>query len=92
MGLRFPTMAAACFVLALSEEVIHTFHFKNGLLSSQHDIRLRDIKSIGIPAGLALSTAANGLCVANLFGQNASEVDLRKEKSGRHSPDGRICI
>ncbi len=79
-GITFSHDGSHLFCSGASEEVIHSFHFKNGLLSNPHDIRLRDIKSVGVPAGLALSTAANRLCVANLFGQSASEVDLRKEK------------
>jgi DNA-binding beta-propeller fold protein YncE len=79
-GITFSHDGTRLFCSGASEEVIHSFHFKDGLLSDQHDIRLRDIKAVGIPAGLALSASANRLCVANLYGQSASEVDLRKEK------------
>jgi WD40 repeat protein len=79
-GIAFSHDGTRLFCSGASEEVIHSFHFKDGLLSNQHDIRLRDIKSTGLPAGLALNAAASRLCVANLFGQSASEVDLRQEK------------
>src|SRR5258708_37601368 len=62
-GITFSPDGARLFCSGASEEVIHSFHFKNGLLSDQHDIRLRDIKDVGIPAGLALDAAANRLCV-----------------------------
>jgi DNA-binding beta-propeller fold protein YncE len=79
-GITFSHDGSTLFCSGASEEVIHSFHFKDGILSDPHDIRLRDVKAVGVPAGLALNASATRLCVANLNGQSASEVDLRKEK------------
>ena len=79
-GIAFSRNGSLLFCSGASEELIHSFQFKDGLLSDHHEIRLRDIKAVGIPAGLTLDAAANRLCVANLYGQSVSEVDLRKEK------------
>ncbi len=79
-GIVFSRNGSRLFCSGASEEVIHSFHFKDGLLSHQQDIRLRDIKDVGIPAGLALDAGAKRLCVANLYGQSVSEIDLKKEK------------
>jgi DNA-binding beta-propeller fold protein YncE len=79
-GIAFSRNGSRLFCSGASEELIHSFQFKDGMLSDHHEIRLRDIKDVGIPAGLVLNAAAKTLCVANLFGQSASEVDLRKGK------------
>ena len=79
-GIAFSHDGSALFCSGASEEVIHSFHFKDGILSNPHDIRLRDVKAVGVPAGLALNASATRLCVANLNGQSASEVDLRQGK------------
>src|SRR5580704_17777363 len=53
-GIAFSHDGTRLFCSGASEEVIHSFHFKDGLLSDQHDIQLRDIKAVGIPAGIVL--------------------------------------
>src|SRR5207249_12313368 len=58
------------------DEVIHAFKFKDGYLSEPKVFKLRDAKERGIPAGLALSSDARRLFVANVWGQRISQVDL----------------
>ncbi|HXI85622.1 MAG TPA: beta-propeller fold lactonase family protein [Verrucomicrobiae bacterium] len=79
-GIAFSRDGSLLFCSGASEELVHSFHFKDGLLSDHREIRLRDIKDVGIPAGLVLDAAAKTLCVANLYGQSVSEVDLQKGK------------
>jgi len=78
-GIAFSRDGSRLFCSGASEEVIHSFHFKDGLLSEQHDIRLRDVKDVGVAAGLAVDAGLKKLCVANLNGQCVSVVDLQKE-------------
>src|SRR5882724_7627986 len=79
-GIAFSRDGSRLFCSGASEELIHGFHFKDGLLSDHLEIRLRNLKDVGIPAGLAVNDAARTVCVANLYGQCVSEVDLRKGK------------
>jgi hypothetical protein len=53
-GITFSHDGTRLFCSGASEEVIHSFHFKDGLLSDQHDIRLRDIKAVGHSRGTGL--------------------------------------
>ena len=50
-GIAFSHDGTRLFCSGASEEVIHSFHFKDGLLSDPHDIRLRDVKDVGVPVG-----------------------------------------
>jgi YVTN family beta-propeller protein len=52
------------------------YHFQDGLLTDPHDIRLRSTNDVGIAAGLAVDSNSKELCVANLYGQSVSLVDL----------------
>ena len=79
-GIAFSRDGSLLFCSGASEELVHSFHFKDGLLSDHREIRLRDLKDVGIPAGLALNAAAKTLCVANLYGQSISELDVRNGK------------
>ena len=79
-GIAFSREGSTLFCSGASEELIHSFHFQDGVLSDHLEIRLRDIKDVGIPAGLVPDAATKKLWVANLSGQSVSEVDLRKGK------------
>ena len=60
-GIQFSRNGSRLYCSGASEEVIHSFHFKDGVLSEQHDIQLRDVKDVGVPAGLAVDAAARKL-------------------------------
>ncbi|MGD0650964.1 MAG: bifunctional YncE family protein/alkaline phosphatase family protein [Verrucomicrobiia bacterium] len=76
-GIEFSCDGSRLFCSGASEEVIHSFRFTNGLLSDPHDIRLRGLNNVGIPSGLAIDSGAKKLCVANVYGQSVSVVDLQ---------------
>jgi DNA-binding beta-propeller fold protein YncE len=79
-GIEFSHDGSRLFCSGASEEVVHSFQFKDGFLSDHHEIRLRDVKDVGIPAGLVLDRAARKLCVANIYGHRISITDPQKEK------------
>jgi DNA-binding beta-propeller fold protein YncE len=79
-GIEFSGDGSRLFCSGASEEVIHSFQFKDGRLSDPQDIRLRATDDVGIAAGLAIDSDAKTLCVANLYGQSISVVDLRTNK------------
>jgi len=76
-GLAFSADGKKLFCSGAGDEVVHTFSFANGYLSDRQEIKLRDARLRGIPAGLAL--ARNGLFVANVWGQSISHVDVVKQ-------------
>jgi DNA-binding beta-propeller fold protein YncE len=75
-GIEFSRDGSQLFCSGASDEVIHTYHFQDGLLTNPHDIRLRATNDVGIAAGLAVDSKLKKLCVANLYGQSVSIVDL----------------
>lgn len=76
-GIEFSRDGSQLFCSGASDEVIHSYHFHDGLLTDPHDIQLRSTNNVGIAAGLAVDTKLKQLCVANLYGQSVSLVDLR---------------
>lgn len=76
-GIEFSRDGSRLFCSGASEEVIHSFLFKDGQLSEPHDVQLRATNNVGIPTGLAVDSGAKKLCVANLYGQSVSVVDLQ---------------
>lgn len=76
-GVEFSRDGSQVFCSGASDEVIHSYHFQDGFLTNPYDIRLRSTNSVGIPAGLAVDSNLKELCVANLYGQCVSLVDLR---------------
>jgi DNA-binding beta-propeller fold protein YncE len=75
-GIEFSRDGSELFCSGASDEVIHTYHFKDGWLTDPQDIRLRTTNNVGIAAGLAVDSNLKELCVANLYGQTVSLVDL----------------
>jgi YVTN family beta-propeller protein len=75
-GIEFSRDGSQLFCSGASDEVVHDFHFKDGLLSDLHDIHLRATNDVGIVAGLAISPDAKHLYAANLYGQSISIVNL----------------
>jgi len=75
-GLEFSKDGRRLFCSGAGEEVVYAFEFRQGSLTNQHPIRLRDAKLRGVPAGLAVDAAAKRLFVANVWGDRVSRVDL----------------
>jgi len=75
-GLAFSPDGRQLFCSGAGDEVIHVFDFKEGKLTAQPDIRLRDAKVRGIPCGLAVSRDGRELFAANVWGQSVSRVEL----------------
>src|ERR1700690_2506811 len=55
-GIEFSRDGSRLFCSGASAEVIHSFEFKDGLLSDPHDIRLRATNEVGVVAGLAIDS------------------------------------
>jgi DNA-binding beta-propeller fold protein YncE len=80
-GLEFSHSGKRLYASGASNEVIRWFGFEagSGALGSEQRIVLRDAKERGIPAGLALSSDAQSLYVANVLGQKVARVNLSEE-------------
>jgi DNA-binding beta-propeller fold protein YncE len=76
-GLEFSPDGHALFVGGGTEELLHVFEFNGGELVEKPEIHLRDPKFRGIPGGIAVSSDANTLYVANVWGARISKVDVR---------------
>ncbi|HAO78633.1 MAG TPA: hypothetical protein DCQ92_06585 [Verrucomicrobia subdivision 3 bacterium] len=75
-GLEFSHDGRHLYCSGGGEEVIHVFDFKDGQLTPDRDICLRNVRQRGVPCGLAISKNERDLFVANVWGQTVSEVDL----------------
>ena len=75
-GLEFSRNGHHLYCSGAGDEVVHLFDFKDGKLTANKDIRLRDPKQRGIPCGLAVSRDERSLFVANVWGQTISHIDL----------------
>ncbi len=77
-GLEFSHGGNRIYASGAGSEVVRYFDFdaKTGALGVEHEIHLRDVKERGIPAGMALSSDAQSLYVANVLGQRVTKVDL----------------
>ena len=79
-GIEFSRDGSRLYCSGGSEEVIHSFQFKGGVLFNHQMIRLRDVKQVGVPSGLAVDPRGRKLYVANLYGQSVSCVDVTSGK------------
>ncbi len=77
-GLEFSQNGKRLYASGAGNEVIRCFIFDRdkGTLGAEEQIVLRDAKERGIPAGLALSSDAQSMYVANVLGQKVAKVDL----------------
>jgi DNA-binding beta-propeller fold protein YncE len=75
-GIVFSPDGRALYCSGAGDEVVHVFGFKDGGLTVQPDIRVRDTSQRGIPCGLAVSQDGRDLFVANVWGQSVSQLDL----------------
>jgi YVTN family beta-propeller protein len=82
-GLEFAHSGKRLYASGAGNEVIRFFDFQasSGALAPEQRIVLRDSKQRGIPAGLALSSDAQSLFVANVLGQKVARVNLAEEAS-----------
>jgi DNA-binding beta-propeller fold protein YncE len=80
-GLEFAHSGKRLYASGSGNEVIRFFDFQaaSGTLAPEQRIVLRDAKERGIPAGLALSSDAQSLYVANVLGQKVAKVNLTEE-------------
>jgi len=79
-GITFSHDGSQLFCSGASDEVIHSYHFKNGLLSDPQDLRLRATNAVGIVAGVDVDSGPKRLAVANLYGQSASIYELKRNR------------
>ena len=77
-GLEFSRDGKRLYASGAGSEVVRCFDFdaKAGTLGKEQEIRLRNVAERGIPAGLALTSDARHLYVANVLGQRVTKVDL----------------
>ena len=77
-GIEFDHSGKRLYTSGAGYEVIRFFDFDraSGLLGEERQIPVRDAKERGIPAGLALSSDARSLFVANVLGQKVARLDL----------------
>jgi YVTN family beta-propeller protein len=77
-GLEFARDGKRLYASGAGSEVVRCFDFdaKAGALGKEQEIRLRNAAERGIPAGLALTSDAQHLYVANVLGQRVAKVDL----------------
>jgi WD40 repeat protein len=78
-GLEFSRDGKRLFCSGAGEEVVHSFEFQNGSLSNHTQIKLREVKERGVPAGLALDSGGRRLFVANVWGDRITRIDLLPE-------------
>jgi len=78
-GLEFSGDGKNLYCSGASDEVVRGFEFNEGTLTAGPEIRLREAKLRGVPAGLAVDRAGRTLWVANLWGQNVSRVSFGGE-------------
>ncbi len=76
-GLEFSRDGKRLYCSGAGDEVVHVFDFKNGNLTAEPDIPLRDPRERGVPCGLAVSRDGRTLFAANVWGQTVSQADLR---------------
>jgi YVTN family beta-propeller protein len=77
-GLAFDAEGKRLFVSGAGDEVIRRFRFDSGALVPDATLPLRDRRSRGVPAGLAVSRDGARLYAANLWGQSVSRMDLTR--------------
>ncbi|HVM60766.1 MAG TPA: beta-propeller fold lactonase family protein [Verrucomicrobiae bacterium] len=79
-GITFSHDGSQLFCSGASDEIVHSYHFKDGVLTDPQDIRLRATNAVGIVAGVAVDAGQKRLVVANLYGQSLSIVELKRNR------------
>jgi len=78
-GITFSRDGTKLFCSGAGKELVHVFSFRDGYLFGHEEIRLRDVKERGIPAGIAGTADGSTLFVANVWAHSVSIVDLEKQ-------------
>ena len=78
-GLECSKDGRQVFCSGAGDEVVYSFEFRQGSLTNQQRIKLRDARLRAVPAGLAVDAAAKRLFVANVWGDRVTRVDLSSE-------------
>ncbi len=85
-GLAFSPDGSELFCSGAGDEVVHQFRFQEGYPNEPRSLRVRDARQRGVPCGLAIERAARRLWVANVWGQQVSELDLTGSQGPRDLP------
>ncbi len=82
-GLEFSSNGKRIYASGAATEVIRWFEFdkSTGMIAGEKQLKLRDAKERGIPAGLTLTSDAKTLYVANVLGQKLAKLDLASESN-----------
>jgi len=75
-GIQFSPDGKHLYCSGAGDEVIHDFVFDQGNLRDDRQLRVRDSRQCGVPAGFAVDPRRDCLWVANLWGQRVSRVPL----------------
>ncbi len=75
-GIEFSRDGTQLFCSGAGDEVIHRFTFRNGSVTNHEQVKLRDPRERGVPAGLAVSRDAKSLYAANVWGSSVTKMDL----------------
>ncbi len=75
-GLAFGPGGRQIYASGAGKETVHAFDFDRGHFTNARHLPLRDPKSRGVPAGLAVSPDGRRLWVANVLGHRLTEVAL----------------
>ncbi len=78
-GLTLSRDGHTLYCSGAGEETVHRFSFAEGVITNGAEIRIHDKKLRGVPSGLALDRAEKKLFVANVMGDEVSEVMLGAE-------------
>ena len=74
-GMAFSGDGSRLYCSGSASEVVHGFTFAEGYLSAHEELKLRDAKERGVPAGLAVSGDGSRIYAANVWGHVVSVYD-----------------
>lgn len=82
-GLEFSSNGKRIYTSGAGNEVVRWFEFdkSTGIAAEEKQIKMRDSKERGIPAGLALTSDTKTMYVANVLGQRLTKLDLASTSS-----------
>jgi YVTN family beta-propeller protein len=83
-GLCFDPEGKQLFASGAEHEVVHVFKFADGYLSDHREVRIADVKTKGVPAGVSRSKDGRTLYVANAWGGTLSLVPLEQPTQLKH--------
>ncbi len=80
-GIAFSPDGRRLMASGAGHEVVHLFDFQEGYLNDHQEIRLRDRRLRGVPAGVAWSRNGETAYVANLWGHRISQISIKEATS-----------